>query len=482
MKRFINLAIFAAFCAILAFADAQSDFNRLVKAYNVQMAEKQYLPAARSAASAAMICADAKNYDGGFRLLINLEKAMAENEVTPAAQPMPYYVTAKARFQLYERMKNTGQAEAWLRKMADYAKAINTKAINTDMLSTEAQYYYSVDRTDMGDKCIARLIKQYEDSNDYKDADKAYQELIDKAVSSNNAVLVERTYESYMKWSDSIDAINEDTELGRVKQEMAETQETIEKKNHTINARTGLMTIFIVLFAAAVAVLVAGALIYKRVLNKKRRMEQHVRQADEMVAQKAAQLQNMSSAMEPALEQLPQDNPAVQNIRNYVKKVEEFTEVESAPAQPKEGWSQVNLDPFIGSLVDEFKPLLKRGATIHVEGAKGYALLPAADVRRILEHLIDNAVKFAPEGGKVSIVYKKRSATTSQFIVTDDGPGIPEEERETIFTAFNSSRDISEGDGLGLPICAKRAEKIGGSLTIDPTVRKGCSFILTIHA
>lgn len=49
-----------------------------------------------------------------------------------------------------------------------------------------------------------------------------------------------------------------------------------------------------------------------------------------------------------------------------------------------------------------------------------------------------------------------------------------------LFKAFNASRDISEGDGLGLPICALRAEKMGGSLTIDGSV-KGACFILTIH-
>lgn len=75
-----------------------------------------------------------------------------------------------------------------------------------------------------------------------------------------------------------------------------------------------------------------------------------------------------------------------------------------------------------------------------------------------MEYLVDNAVKFTPKGGKVVVTYKKRSATVSQFIVSDNGPGIPQEEREDLFKAFNASRDISDGDGLGLPICARRRE------------------------
>lgn len=191
-------------------------------------------------------------------------------------------------------------------------------------------------------------------------------------------------------------------------------------------------------------------------------------------------MQNMSSSMEPALEKLGPDNPAVKEISDYVKKVSEYSEVEAAPATPKEGFEQVNLETFCDSIANDFRPLLKRGATLHIDGARGYATFNATEVRRILEHLVDNAVKFTPEGGRIALSYRKRSATTSQFIVQDSGPGIPEDERENLFKAFNASRDISEGDGLGLPICALRAEKMGGSLTIDGSV-KGACFILTIH-
>ena len=245
-------------------------------------------------------------------------------------------------------------------------------------------------------------------------------------------------------------------------------------------ARTSLMTVFIFLFIGAVACLAVGAFFYQKVLRKKRGMERSVREADARLAAQNAMMQNMSSSMEPALEKLGPDNPAVKEISDYVKKVSEYSEVEAAPATPKEGFEQVNLETFCDSIANDFRPLLKRGATLHIDGARGYATFNATEVRRILEHLVDNAVKFTPEGGRVTLSYRKRSATTSQFIVQDSGPGIPEDERENLFKAFNASRDISEGDGLGLPICALRAEKMGGSLTIDGSV-KGACFILTIH-
>ncbi|MCM1522322.1 MAG: HAMP domain-containing histidine kinase [Muribaculaceae bacterium] len=481
MRRLICIAIMAFLTATVAMADSQADFNRYIKAYNSQVASRQYLPAAKSAAAASMICAEAKNYDGAFKLLSGFEKIMSERGIKADSLPLPYFYTAKARFDLYDKMNNTGQAEAWLRKMAGYARSSGSKDMATDMLFTEAKFYYGTNRPKQGDQCIARLIKQFETSNDYAAADKAYRELINKAVSANDAVLVDRTYEQYIKWSDSIEAANEASAIAKAKQEVAEADTIIAGKNHTIMTRTSLMTIFIALFVVALGCLAVGTYFYQRIRAKNQRIKKEAEEADRRTAEKSAMMQNMSSTIAPALGKLDPDNPAVREIKDYVKKVEEFSEVDAAPVKEKEGFEQVALEPFCDSIVSEFRSLLKRGATIHIDGAKGYALINPTEVRKILEHLIDNAVKFTPEGGRITLSCKKRSATTSQFIVTDSGPGIPENERENLFKAFNASRDISDGDGLGLPICALRAEKMGGSLTIDASV-KGACFILTVHA
>lgn len=105
-----------------------------------------------------------------------------------------------------------------------------------------------------------------------------------------------------------------------------------------------------------------------------------------------------------------------------------------------------------------------------------------ADVTKILTHLLDNAARYTPEGGRITLAYRKRGANSHQFVVTDSGPGIPASEREGLFKAFSSAHDINDGDRLGLPICALRAEKMGGTLTIDPEVTKGSSFILSIKS
>lgn len=481
MRRLISLALTLTLSALGLLADTQSELNAHLKAYNSRIAAHQYLPAAQSAAAAAAVCVNAHNYDGAFRLLGNFDKDLAQNGIAPDSLPAVRYTTEKARYEAYRQLKNNGSALKSLSRMGNFAKKAGTKEITTDMLFNEAQYYYSTDQNAKGDLCIARLIKQFDNSKDYTAADKAYRSLIDRAVSAGDAELVEHTYENYMQWSDSIEAITAHSELGKVKKEYADSQETIAEKDHTIATRTGWIVTFITLFVIAVAALAIGALFYFRILAKNRRMKKSVETANAQSAAKSAILHNMSSQMEPTLERLDQSDPAVQNLRGYVKRVGELSEVENSETSADSGLEETNLDTFCETIVAKVRPLVRPRVTITLNGTKGYALINPQEVGKILTHLLQNAAKYTPEGGKITLSYKKRGAKVNQFIVTDSGPGIPEADRETLFTAFSSQCDISEGDRLGLPICALRAEKINGTLTLDPGVTSGASFVLTIH-
>lgn len=96
MKRLFTLVIALTAAAFGMWADSQTELNRQLKAYNSQMAAHQYLPAARSAAAAAAICADAKNYDGAFRLLANNDKTLAERHISPDSLPAVFYTDRKS--------------------------------------------------------------------------------------------------------------------------------------------------------------------------------------------------------------------------------------------------------------------------------------------------------------------------------------------------------------------------------------------------
>ena len=102
-------------------------------------------------------------------------------------------------------------------------------------------------------------------------------------------------------------------------------------------------------------------------------------------------------------------------------------------------------------------------------------------MERLLLHLLHNAAFYTTEGS-IRLEFKKRGAHTYQFVVTDTGPGIPEEKREDLFKPFKRVDDLTQGDGLGLPICNLIATKLNGSLTLDNGYRKGCRFIVELHS
>lgn len=109
----------------------------------------------------------------------------------------------------------------------------------------------------------------------------------------------------------------------------------------------------------------------------------------------------------------------------------------------------------------------------HLEGAtRPQALLS------ILDNLVDNALAYVPEGGRVEVSLTAE-AGGYQLQVADDGPGIPAEDRERVFRRFHRGRGHDqEGSGLGLAIARQAARALGGSLTLTPGLEgRGCGFL-----
>jgi signal transduction histidine kinase len=103
-------------------------------------------------------------------------------------------------------------------------------------------------------------------------------------------------------------------------------------------------------------------------------------------------------------------------------------------------------------------------------------------VGHIIEHLLDNAAYYTPQGGTITLEFKKRGPRSFQFLVSDTGESIPEEKRDDIFKPFLEVRDLTTGDGLGLPICKQMALKMDGDLDVDAQYTRGTRFILELHS
>ncbi len=123
-----------------------------------------------------------------------------------------------------------------------------------------------------------------------------------------------------------------------------------------------------------------------------------------------------------------------------------------------------------------------RGAC-HVPPDLGTVVCDEERIDRVVANLIDNAIKYTPGGGQVTVAVE---AQGDQVVlsVTDTGPGIPPEERERIFERFaRLARDRSKrrGFGLGLAFCRLAVEAHGGRIWVEPGPGGvGSSFVLTL--
>ena len=96
----------------------------------------------------------------------------------------------------------------------------------------------------------------------------------------------------------------------------------------------------------------------------------------------------------------------------------------------------------------------------------------------VLRHLVDNAIKFTEKGYILTDV----NCSPHQMIisVSDTGIGVAEEDRDRIFEVFSKGDDFKEGLGLGLPICVRMVQSLGGTLELDPEYTAGSRFVVTL--
>ena len=145
------------------------------------------------------------------------------------------------------------------------------------------------------------------------------------------------------------------------------------------------------------------------------------------------------------------------------------------------------LDPvlLIKTIVDEMHPLFsdrKQVLALDMPESLPYIKADSDRLRQVIYNLLDNASKFTPEGGRITIkaIEKDDSLTVS---VHDSGVGISKENQKNLFTPYYRSegpRERASGLGLGLSICKTFIELHGGKIWVNSQEGKGSTFSFSI--
>lgn len=99
-------------------------------------------------------------------------------------------------------------------------------------------------------------------------------------------------------------------------------------------------------------------------------------------------------------------------------------------------------------------------------------------LQKVILNLLENAIQFHDKEKKNIFIEINETKTDYEFIIRDDGPGIPEEVKDKIFNIFYtlSSKDIQETTGAGLTICNKIVKMVGGKIEYLPSKQSGSIF------
>jgi two-component system sensor histidine kinase/response regulator len=101
-------------------------------------------------------------------------------------------------------------------------------------------------------------------------------------------------------------------------------------------------------------------------------------------------------------------------------------------------------------------------------------------VGQILQNLISNAIKFRSDQEPVVKISAQRRDDAWEFAVLDNGIGIEPDDRERVFRLFERVRGGAPGTGVGLALCKRAVEKLGGRIWIASEPREGTAFYFTI--
>ena len=425
--------------------------------------------------------AAAGKYKEAFEHLRDFEHAVIANpKLDNKGKAAERYKASRVRMNMYIKMRRPQNALEHIEKMERLADASADENVQNDFLYNKTIYYYTIGQTDKAGALFKEMASKLTASGDYNKVDEAYQTLIAGGRRSGNVNMLSQAYSDYIAWKDSASALKAAREVATLKEQIAEEEASIAEKDSSLTSRSRTIALLCILLAILAAALAGSILLLIRFIHLTRKQKKTIRQLNENIAVKAKFTSNISAQLIPTLQKLDTNQPEVRGLLDFSNHIQTLSSLETSMGEAMEK-EEINLLSFAEELTNQIRGKVRSGVVVSTEAPKINATLCREYVAHILLHLLNNAADHTPEGGHIRLEFKKRSVHKFQFLVQNTGNVIPEEMRENIFKPFLEVRDLTQGDGLGLPICRQMAMKMDGDLSIDPEFTKGTRFVLTIN-
>ena len=171
-----------------------------------------------------------------------------------------------------------------------------------------------------------------------------------------------------------------------------------------------------------------------------------------------------------------------QRLAELVNDVLDISRIEAGKIEAVD--EDFNLSALIRCILVSCEPQAShQGITIHCvidEKLPDTIRSDRGKISQILINLLSNAIKFSPPNSKIDLTLSNLQDANIEIAVADQGIGIPAEQQSSVFEPFEqvdkSSRGISRGTGLGLPITRSLVELLGGEITLQSAAEAGTTF------
>lgn len=229
-------------------------------------------------------------------------------------------------------------------------------------------------------------------------------------------------------------------------------------------------------------------------MSERVRQQEHARRR--FVATASHELRTPVSSLRATLDLLEEelrdpDPPSAEAVREQVAAArrqairlgllaDDLLELSRIDAGLEARHEAVELGDLARAVLGEFRDRSERAGTpleLHVADGEHWVLGDPGGLARVVRILVDNALRFAPARTAVRV-----SIGAGTIEVTDDGPGVPADERDAVFERFAQGRDpgVGAGFGLGLAIGRELVRRMQGDLLLVPDSATGARFLVVL--
>ncbi len=192
------------------------------------------------------------------------------------------------------------------------------------------------------------------------------------------------------------------------------------------------------------------------------------------------------------LEKLSHNGASAQEVSDLIEEADHILQTFQSllrisrmdAGQEKTSFHEVDLQPLMLDVAELYNPLAEeKSVKLTVEGPLQSIVLGDRNLLfQAFANVLDNALKYSEPGGQITGKWQQGSNEAIEVVVEDQGPGIPDEEKEMVFERFyrcDASRS-SRGSGLGLSLVASIIRLHDGSITLADCRPSGLRVVITL--